>query len=292
MDALSPLPIVLSIPHAGLATPDPVAPLLALGERDLYNECDLWADRLYDITPGVLSSVRAEIARAIVDVNRPPDDLDDRDGPIKAQSSYGVQAYAQPLTRAQKIDLRDTYWAAYHYVLDTTLKLVAPQVRLLLDCHNMAQRGPATYAHPGAARPFVCLANLGDRNGEPKAGGAVTCPPDLLRYAGTVAEELFSDMTLLEPDGDAPPVVALNYPFAGGYIIKRYTQGVNLEAERLGHGLAPMSIMVEINRGLFVGNQNATTPVTPANDERIEAIRSRISQWAAAVCAEIEQRFS
>ena len=80
MTSSRPLPVVLSIPHAGLAVPPELDGLLALDARALYNECDLWADQLFDPASGVLARVQAEIARAIVDVNRPPDDLDDPDG--------------------------------------------------------------------------------------------------------------------------------------------------------------------------------------------------------------------
>jgi hypothetical protein len=185
-------------------------------------------------------------------------------------------------------------------------------VRLFLDCHNMAQTGPRTYAHPGAARPFVCLANFGDAQGEPPEPGArVSCPPALLRRAGVIAADLFADMALLEPvPGVDPPVVALNWPFPGGYLLDRYTQAwprpaplregftplssslpsaEDVDPSRKGDDAvagfprAPLGIMIEVNRGLFVGNQTEHTPVAPPDLERIAAVRERLRAWVTAV---------
>ena len=48
---------------------------------------------------------------------------------------------------------------------------------------------------------------------------------------------------------------------------------------------SPYALMVEINRGLFVGNQTGQTEVQPPNEERIAAIRERFYHWLAEVCA-------
>lgn len=331
------LPIILSIPHGGLGVPPEIAGRLAVGERALYNECDLWAELLYDFaaTPfprpdtqypttgtqsptsnlqslSVLAAVTAPIARALIDVNRAPGNLDHPDGAVKSQTSYGEQIYSVPLTAEEKVALGAAYWAPYHAALAGALRAHAGQVRLFLDCHNMAQTGPRTYAHPGAARPFVCLANFGDAQGEPPEPGArLSCPPALLRRAGEIAAALFADMTLLEPvPGVTPPVVALNWPFPGGYLLDRYTQGwpqaplregstptpdAAHEADPsrkgdhadAGFPRAPLGIMIEVNRGLFVGNQTEHTPVAPPNLERIAAVRERLRAWVTAIAAEM-----
>jgi hypothetical protein len=44
-------------------------------------------------------------------------------------------------------------------------------------------------------------------------------------------------------------------------------------------------MMIEINRGLFVGNQTNTTPIQPPNEERINAIRERLRIWVKEVVA-------
>jgi N-formylglutamate deformylase len=287
----TPLPIIQSIPHAGLATPPVVRDQLAIDETALYNECDLWADQLYDYAhpdlreltpdryaPGVLASVTMPIARALVDVNRAPDDLDNPDGPVKTQTSYGAAIYQTPLADATRRALLADYWQPFHDQLAAALDQFADQAVLFLDCHNMAQRGPAAYQFAGAARPLVCLANLGDEQGEARSSlGWTTCSGALLRQAAAVAQDLFADLDLLEPNAEGPPpVVAINWPFAGGAIIRRYARTA-VGAPRLP------TIMIEVNRGLFVGNQTAQTQIQPPNEARIRAVRQRLYQWTIAV---------
>lgn len=289
----NPLPFVQSIPHAGLDRPPELDGRLLLDDVAVYNECDLWADKLFDFAHpdleadggrGTLAVVTTGIARAIVDVNREPDDLDNPDGVVKAQTSYGVANYAAPLAALEKQALVERYWSDYHSQLRVALRAHSGAARLLLDCHTMAQIGPNTYQYAGKPRPLVCLANLGGRDGETKNSGAsISLPPQTLRRAGAIATELFADMSLLEPAGSTPPVVALNYPFAGGYIVRRYA--VEPGASWNDEAPAIYGLMVEINRGLYVGNQSATTPVQTPNEDRIAAIRFRLYRWANELAA-------
>lgn len=287
-----PLPIVQSIPHAGMASPGELGARVALDARAIYNESDLWADQLYDFGAGSLAAVTANVARALVDVNRPRHDLQDPDGPIKAQTSYGVPCWQPPLSEDEKRQLSERHWLPWHSALEDALAQHAGTVQLLLDCHSMAQRGPTTYAFAGAARPFICLANLGGADGEPlESGLSVTCSGALLRAAGALAERLFGDLTLLEPDGPPPPVVQLNWPFAGGYIIQRYTAGcAPIAGEAPARYQAPLAIMIEVNRGLYVGNQHGGTQPQPPNLERIAVLRRRLWQWAQELCTLIEEQ--
>ena len=295
------IPVVQSIPHGGMATPTVFGSRLAIDATDIYNEADLWTDSLYDFSRAAvplatLAAVTAPIARGIVDVNRPSDDLENPDGAVKAVSSYGRQTFAPPLVLPEKQQLIEAHWQPWHSALEEALVQNREHVKLLLDCHTMAQRGPTTYAFAGAARPLICIANLGDDQGEIRQtglfAGAVSAPPWFLRKAGEIAAELFADLALLEPDGDPPSVVALNWPFAGGYIIKRYTALANAAKplpERNPGALAPWSLMVEINRGLYVGNQNASTPIAPPHEVRIAAIRDRLALWTQALCAHLPE---
>lgn len=291
------LPIIQSIPHGGMDAPELLRDLLALDETAIYNECDLWVEQLYDFAPstenpdapGSLAVVTTLIARAIVDVNRPPADLQDPDGPIKAQTSYGTATWRRPLALDEKRLLLEQHHAPWHQALAAALTSHQGSVRLLLDCHSMAQRGPTTYAFAGEPRPLICLANLGGRDGEPLAGGEpVSCPGALLRAAAALAETHFGDLILLEADGPPPPAVALNWPFSGGYILRRYTAGGAPTEPRAPLAQAPLGIMVELNRGLYVGNQSAATPPAPPNLARVSLLRSRMLRWATDLCALLE----
>jgi N-formylglutamate amidohydrolase len=286
------VPIVQSIPHGGLQTPPEVADRLAIDNVTIYNECDLWADQIFDFdhpdlaelrpagqTTATLGLVRMPIARVLIDANRAPDSLDNPDGAVKTTTSYGDPIYRSPLNRQDQIDLRQRYWQPFHEQLNALVRRHAGQMRLFLDCHNMAQRGPDAYGDAGKVRPLICIANFGNERGEfVPSRGSLTAPPPFAQKAAAIAQELFSDLTLLEPNPEPTPVVALNRPFPGGYILRRYTGNLYQRADT-----PYMGLMVEINRGLIVGNQRTDTPIQPPNEERIAAVRLRLYRWLLAL---------
>lgn len=284
-----PLPIIQSCPHAGLDAPPEVAGRLAVSATDIYNDADLWVGLHYDFShpdvggSGSLAFVSTPIARMLVDVNRKPEEMGHWDGPVKEKSSYKRPIYRTPLEPWLRQALFDRYWQPYHMALAAACTAHAGEALLLLDCHTMAQHSPDGYSRAGAARPLICLANLGDHTGE--AGQEpVSCPPALLRAAGEMAAEIFAGLELLEPRAGEPPppVVALNSPFPGGYILRRYGGRFGAPAGAAGPPGLP-AIMVEVNRGLIVGDQTADTPPAPPNEERVAELRRRLHRWAAAV---------
>ena len=269
--------------------PDELAGRLAISMEDILNECDLWIDDLFDIESSATHSARslaplarvsASVARALVDVNRDPADVADPDGPVKSQTSYGRRVYVNPLSNEEKAGLVEAYWRPFHSSLNDALATFGPHAKLFLDCHSMAQTGPSAYGDPGQARPLICLSNLGavDTGAEHARRGPTSCTPSLIREAASIAEEVFANVKLIEPlAGPLPPVVSINRPYPGGYILRRHSANLD-EGDHL-----PPGMMIEINRGLYVGNQDADTDASQANTERIEAIRALISEWLIAV---------
>jgi len=274
--SIAKLPILASVPHGGLSIPPEVADRLAINATHIYNECDLWVDQLFEgVAAQAQASVSTPIARVLVDVNRAPDDMQNPDGAIKTTTSYGHPIYRTPLSLSERRHLLFKYYWPFHHALRAAIASLGDRTRLLLDCHNMAQHGPTTYADPGAQRPLICLANFGDARGEPRPDSPlITCDPAFLRVAAAHAAEIFGDLSLLDPDSTPPPVVAVNAPFAGGYVLSD-------AASRLANqSLYPVQgIMVEINRGLFVGRQTPDTPIAPPNAARIEQLRERLAAW-------------
>lgn len=296
---LPPLPIVQASGHGGLGVPEEVADRLAIGGMSLYNEADLWMDEVADFShpdladlhretgfAGVLGRATMPIARGLIDTNRFPDDFDNPDGPVKSQTSYGETIYTTPLSRHEQIALRDRYWAAFHREMGGLMNQHVGETRLFLDCHSMAQVGPTTYAFAGATRPKICLCTDGDGQGKPRTPNVPTsCPPGFAFEAARLAEKHFDDLPMLEPERDptgAPievPTVALNWPFFGGYILRTYAG----PSFRPTPESVPYGLMVEVNRGLYVGNQDNTTPIRPPNQAAIAEVRRRLFRWVADV---------
>lgn len=295
----NPLPVIQLSPHSGLQVPSEIKDLLQIDERDLYNDADLWADLHFDfsnpdLTPlvpeghtlGTLCTVDMDIARALIDANRLPLLDDNPDGAVKAQTSYGVPLYRKPPSHELRRLLFERYYLGYHQRVRDALDLHLGSAKLLLDCHNMAQVGPSTYAFAGKPRPLLCISNVGDRNGEAMADlGEVSCSPELLHFAADAGAELFCDMDLLEPGleaGGNKNIVALNWPFRGGYSIRKYS--------RIGTNdcSVPM-MMIEVNRGLFIGNQCGDSPIQPPNLARIDQVRRRLYQLTIRIVDFITQ---
>ena len=189
------LPVLLSVPHAGLRIPSEVAGICVLSQEDVREDGDGGAAEIYyPLNSASAEFITTDIARAVVDLNRAPDDFR-KDGVIKTHTCWDVPVYRRPPSAPVVRMLLDRYYHPYHERLSTA----ARKVRLGIDCHTMAAVGPPVGPDAGADRPPVCLSN---------ADG--TCPPEWLAALGRL---------LAERLGAAP---SLNHPFRGGYIIRRH----------------------------------------------------------------------
>ncbi len=103
---MSPLPIAIIVPHAGLDVPPEMADNLALSEIDIFNEADIYTDFIFDYRDRVNHWLRFPYARVLIDVNRAErSDLAPRpgDGIIKDQTSYGVDLFKKGQEPGQKL---------------------------------------------------------------------------------------------------------------------------------------------------------------------------------------------
>lgn len=188
------LPFLISVPHAGLTVPAEVKEICTLTEDDITKDGDEGASEVYALENDVRAFVTTEIARAIVDQNRAPNDIR-TDGVVKTETCWDVPIYRRPLTEAEIARLLEDYYYPYHRQLSEK----ASEAVLGIDCHTMAAVGPRIGPMAGKERPKICLSN--DEG---------TCPKewfDLLSECLDVAFEL---------------EVSRNHPFRGGYIIREH----------------------------------------------------------------------
>ena len=191
------LPLLVSVPHAGLCVPDEVASLCSLSPDEIEADSDGGAGEIYSFAQDVEAFVTTDVARAVVDLNRERDDRR-ADGAVKTHTSYKVTVWDRPLTSAEIDGLLDSYHAPYHARL-TELGL-SGRWPLGVDCHTMAAVGPPIGPDPGRERPWVCVSN---------ADG--TCPQE---WVVTLREGF-------EQQLDGP--VKVNDPFRGGYITRSHS---------------------------------------------------------------------
>ena len=191
------LPLLLSVPHAGLQVPDDVVDFCILGEEDIRRDSDEGAAEIYlPLRKDVAALITTDVARAIVDMNRGETDRR-RDGVIKTHTCWDVPIYRQPPSEPLVRALIKRYHRPYHLKLSRH----AAGKKLGLDCHTMAAVGPPVGPDPGQKRPRICLSN---------ADG--TCPQAWVKSLSEYLAEGFGSE------------IEINHPFKGGYIIRSHAK--------------------------------------------------------------------
>lgn len=233
------VPLVFNSPHSGRIYPSTFLAASRLDALTLRRSEDAFVEELFGfVTELGAPLLHAHFPRAYLDVNREPYELDPilfRDGlphyantqSVRVVGGLGTIArivsesdeiYREPLSVEAALERINRLYTPYHETL-TALLLEAKTefgLSVLIDCHSMPS-SPITDRSTG--RPdFV----LGDRFG-------TSCSGELTRLAAST----------LEAQGYA---VALNKPYAGGYITEHY--GRPHTAQHV--------LQIEINRALYM----------------------------------------
>ena len=254
------LPILISIPHGGDTIPSEVHDRVALTSRDIFLDTDTFTRQIYNLREHVTAVIENPIARAIVDVNRAPDDRPpaNPDGVIKIRTALGKQVYKRGMFPEEELinDLLAQYYYPYHRNLE--LLMNQHELRLALDCHSMLPLSPPTSDKPGRRRPLICLSNRGDGRGrQTSTQGPITCPPEWLQILADAFRQVF--------DGKDDDRVALNTPFLGGYISQTHSWSSG----------TPW-IQVELNRNLYLSEHYFEPQTLEVSVRRLEELRGMV----------------
>ena len=190
------LPLLLSVPHAGLRVPPEAKPYCILTPQEVEEDGDVGAAAIYDLESEVDGYVTSDVARAIVDLNRSEDDRR-KDGIVKTHTCWDVPVYDPTPPESVFEDLLAKYYRPYH---DRLTELGGSgRFQLAIDCHTMAAFGPPVGPDPGAERPWACLSN---------ADG--TCPQEWIEELRAAFQRSLGG------------AVTINTPFRGGYITRTH----------------------------------------------------------------------
>jgi N-formylglutamate amidohydrolase len=233
------VPLVFNSPHSGRIYPSTFLAASRLDAHTLRRSEDAFVEELFGfVTDLGAPLLHAHFPRAYLDVNREPYELDPvlfRDGlphyantqSVRVVGGLGTIArivsesdeiYREPLSVEAALERINRLYTPYHQTLASLLLEAKREFGLavLIDCHSMPS---SPVADKGTGRPdFV----LGDRFG-------TSCSGELTRLAASSLEAL----------GYA---VALNKPYAGGYITEHY--GRPHKAQHV--------LQIEINRALYM----------------------------------------
>lgn len=211
---------------------------LCITEAARFDDSDPFTAEIYDIGESALRVVKAEVARAYVDLNRSKKQLPPRvpDGLIKSVTCYNEPVYMRGMEPGPQLTERliRRYYDPYYDAIERACADPQSGLRLCLDCHSMAPTAPPVSGNGdsedgngNAARPLFCLSN---RNGK-------MCPDDQLEVLARCMSESF------EIPRDR---ILLNHPFRGGHITEWF--GAR-------HGPAIPWVQVEMNRILYLDEQ-------------------------------------
>ncbi len=213
------LPIIISVPHGGEIIAPEMTDRTLLSRKDIFSDGDPLTRKIYNFRKEAAFYFESTIARATVDLNRPPNDLPplNQDGVVKSHTVMGKGIY-----RKNRFPRKDTlrlllkkYYNPYHDRL--WKKSRKPNLFCGIDCHTMLNKAPIISNQPGKQRPFICLSNRGDQQGNRVKGRRLTCPPEMLRSLALFLKEQFPE----EANN-----ITLNDPFLGGYIIRRHSHNL------------------------------------------------------------------
>ncbi len=236
------MPVVFASPHSGADYP---ADLLAASRLDpvtLRRSEDCFVDEIFGAAPHHGAPlVRARFARAYVDVNREPYELDPgmfEDalpsyantgsprvvaglGTIARIVASGEEIYARKLRFAEARARIERCYRPYHQTLSRAIAATRERFGgcLLIDCHSMPSAGRPGERDPAAERVDIVLGDC---------------------YASSCAAPVIDEIeTMLRELGY---VVTRNLPYSGGFVTQHYgrpAQGVH-------------ALQIEINRALYM----------------------------------------
>jgi len=249
---------LISIPHGGNKIPPEVIDRINITQKDIFYDSDTLALDLYDFKNRVAAIVSMPVARAILDVNRAPDDVppDNPDGVIKITTLQGKLIYKEGTFPSDDVMdiLRKKYYFPYHKKIEVLLK--QHRIELALDCHTMLECAPSASDNVGQPRPLLCLSNGGDEKGRStKKGSSVTCRPEWIQALASSFKHVFA----------AEGEVAINNPFTGGYTSRYHypTSGVPW-------------IQIELNRKLYLSHPYFDAEHLDVDKERITELREKV----------------
>lgn len=251
--------------------PREYAPRFALTAADLFRESDPLTREIFAFGEAVQGRVEAEVAKAVVDLNRDPTHLPPRVlyGAIKKTTAHERPVWTEEgFPSPDEMErLLDRYHRPYHEVLSRTAGRGA--IRLAIDCHSMNPVGPPISSDVGELRPMFRLGNLGDATG---GGPGVTAPPELMQFFSDLLTKEFTDVT---PPTELP-LVAMNQPNLSDYTLRRH-----------GKGRTPW-IQLDLNRALYVKEPEDGAGVPDAERETIAALRRRLFAVMSELAARLD----
>ena len=238
------LPLVVSVPHAGLRVPESRKELMMLPETVFRRDVDFQIHQMWEEASAELdlSYVKSEIHRYAIDLNRSStqDTLIWKEstrqeplGPSGARATPSAEVVAS---------LVDEIWQPYYDFIVRELERVKSKFgfAILIDGHSMPSRGTAFHADPGSVRAEIVP---GDDHGK-------ACHKKVLEAALESAQGLGFSVTP-------------NKPYSGGNITRHFgnpAQGIH-------------ALQIEVNRAIYIRDEESEEKIIiPEGMNRLKSL--------------------
>jgi N-formylglutamate deformylase len=244
---------VIHLPHASMIIPPTVRPQLLLSDEELAFELLRMTDHLTDdlVATALPSAQRVyfPVSRLVVDPERFCSDADEPMarlgmGVIYERTSHGALLRLPP-SPAVRQSLLETYYVPHHAALERAVATALERFKCctILDMHSFPSRPLPYELDQRSDRPDICIGTDDFHTPEALADG--------------LARRLSAEGV----------TVALNRPFGGTMVPMRYYR----KDRRV------MSIMIEVNRGLYLDE------ATGEAGERFEHVQSMLARVLDAI---------
>jgi N-formylglutamate amidohydrolase len=228
-------PVLVEVPHAGLAIPDEVRGELDVSPAEVLRDADIYVDLLCEQAPARgASMLTARVSRYVVDLNRAPDDVDsdtvdDHPAPRGIQprgvvwrlTTEGRPVLQRRLRYDELLARLDRFHAPYHQTLRRELERMRDRYgyAVLLAAHSMPSVGRTGHADTGSRRADVVPGTRGRSTAD---GKLIELIDSHFRGAGLS--------------------VAHDNPYRGGWTTGHYGRP----------GAGWHAVQIELNRALYV----------------------------------------
>ncbi|MEY4582871.1 MAG: hypothetical protein RL701_7574 [Pseudomonadota bacterium] len=256
---VSPIPVLIEVPHAGTTVPEAVSDELVAPEDALLRDADIYVDQLYANTPNLGATLLcARVSRFVVDLNRAQDDFDSATvsdhpstpsapGALAAQprgvvwraTTDGRPLLRRPLSLTALRARLANYYVPYHEQLRQTLEALRAQFgfAILIAGHSMPSHGRSLHVDTGIRRADVVPGTRGRTSADARVIDMVD------------AHFRSSGLSVRHDD-----------PYKGGFSTTHYGRP----------DLRVHAIQIELNRALYV--DETTFQKREGDFERVQAL--------------------
>ena len=224
--------MILHIPHSSLKIPEQFREQIVLTDAELAGELLLMTDKFTDEIYSYKNAITVQfpISRLLLDVERFPDDVEEPMSKVGMGVIYKKTAFGKRLKRALQSNERGELLSKYYYehhqklLKETKGELDKYGKAVIVDCHSFPNQPLPCDADKSIPRPHFCIGT-----------DVLHTPHELLELVETQLKKVHHD-------------VQINQPYNGTIVPTEFYQ----RDSRI------MSIMIEINRSLYMDEKSGT----------------------------------